>query len=376
MSEAPKTTSLPLQYDARDAKPVLSVISADSSGAGESGRRSEQLSPQMTLGDFYSAYVLPVCRRSKGNDAKTIVVDRTALRYWARFTRDPALEEIDEYDLSDFVAGRASMEIAKGPRKGEPVSANTVRKDCRHLQFILDRAGPRTRKRRNAARLIPEPPGFEPPEETTDGEPQLIPLNEIGDWLSVCRHADTPTHCRIKPDAWWRGLIIFAYNTALRIDTLMQLEWSMLDAEGWLDVPKRIFKGKRHGGKFYVNTAAREAIEPFRHHRYDRIFPWYEWPSSKSWLHEKRRDLWTLAHIHRPGNGFHGLRRSVLTWLGGKNRLVADFVAGHVRGNDILASHYIDHKQIVPELVEQVPQPIWSANGDYRQRSLPGFDMI
>ena len=130
MSEAPKRSPLRRQQDAR---PVLSVFSADTAHE----RRAAELSPAMTLGEFYAAYVLPVCRLAKGADPKTLAVDRTALRYWAKFTRNPSLENLDEYDCADFTERHAQLP----GRGGALCSPNTVRKHCTHLQYILDRAG-------------------------------------------------------------------------------------------------------------------------------------------------------------------------------------------------------------------------------------------
>lgn len=366
MSEAPKTSPL---HRPQDARPVLSVFSGDAAGHE---RRAADLSPAMTLGEFYEAYVLPICRQAKGADSKTIAVDRTALRYWGQFTRDPSLDDLDEYDCADFTERHAELP----GRAGKLCSPNTIRKHCTHLQYILDRAGPRSRRVRTAARLIAEPPGFDRPRLRTKAHPEVIPLEEIAAWLQACRFAAAPNGLpRISPAEWWRALILFVYNTGLRIDTVMRLEWSMFNQAGWLDVPAEIFKGGQHGGLFYVNSAAREAIERLRKARQDRVFPWHAWPTSSSYLHKHRRRIWQHAHICRPGNGFHGLRRALLTWLSGHNDLIARFVAGHVAGNDILRGHYVDHRKIVHDLLERVPQPIWSDHGDPTQMTLPGFSL-
>ncbi len=60
--------------------------------------------------------------------------------------------------LVDFVDGYRQCE----GKFGRPVQPNTVKKHCRALQFIIDRAGPKTRRRRNAKSLISEPPAFPP----------------------------------------------------------------------------------------------------------------------------------------------------------------------------------------------------------------------
>jgi integrase len=304
------------------------------------------LSDQMTLGDFYHAYVLPIHRRARQADPKTIALDEVALKHWERLTRNPPLAEITEYDMADFVM--AAMEL--DGRHGEKISPNTVIKNCIHLQFVLDRAGPRSRTLRNAANLISQPPGFEKPKARRRATPMLLSLEDIGKWLAACNTADD--------SEWWRSLIIFLYNTGLRIDCTMKLEWSMVGDDGWLTIPATIYKGHEHGGAFFANRFAVQALAGMKRFGSGRLFPWAGWPESASWLQEQRRRIWREAGIDQPGNGFHGLRRALLTWLSGRNDLVARLVAGHAAGGDMLRGHYVDIKKVIPELLEQVPQPI------------------
>jgi integrase len=310
-----------------------------------------QLSPSMTLGEFWRAYVLPIHRVGKQADRKTIQLDEAALNHWESLSSNPPLAEITEYHMADFVAAL----MQQPGRGGKTMNPNTVRKHLAHLQFALDRAGPRDhRKMRNAAQLIPLPPAFELPKPRQRKSPMILSLDEIARWIDACSTTVVP-----EPEApvWWRALVIFTYNTGLRIDCVMRLEWSMLRSDGWLDVPAEIYKGHEHGGEFYVNKAARAAIRPLKSLGTDRIFPWTSWPASESWLQEQRRRQWVAAKIKQPGNGFHGLRRTLLTWLSGRNDLIARMVAGHAAGGDMLHGHYASKRSIIPELLEQVPQP-------------------
>jgi len=310
------------------------------------------LSPDMSLTAFYDAYVHPIHRIAKDADPKTIALDRTALGHWREITGDPPLNEIDEYVTAEFVAGLKT----KPGRRGQSMARSTIAKHCIHAQFVLDRAGPRSRRMRNAARLIDEPPGIEKPRQSNAMRLPLT-LEQLQAWIESSSNATSPRLPGVDPVAWWRALILFGYNTALRIDCMMRLEWSMVGEDNWLTVPPEIFKGHEHGGLFFLNQAARDAIKPLRDAGHDRIFPFRNWPSSSSWLQEQRRRQWGRADIDQPGCGFHALRRSSLTWLAGKNELVARLVAGHVAGGDMLAGHYVDRKQVVSELLEQLPQP-------------------
>ncbi len=326
----------------------------------------ETLSAEMTLPAFYHAYVHPVCRVAKLADPKTIALDLAALKHWETLTANPSLQDITEFDTAGFIAAIVGCD----GRHGNKISPNTIRKHCVHLQFILDRAGPRSRTLRNAARLIEEPPGFEKPKERKAARPALLSLDEIGAWIRAAEEAESPQMDRVVPAKWWRVLVTFTYNTGLRIDTVMRLEWTMLDQAGWLTVPPEIYKGHEHGGSFYVNQPAREALATIREWRHKRLFPWANWPASSSWLQAQRRSLWRKAGINQPGNGFHGLRRSLMTFLAGKNDLVARIVAGHAAGNDVLMGHYVDRKGIVADLLEQVPQPSFRHSDTADQRTM------
>jgi len=177
--------------------------------------------------------------------------------------------------------------------------------------------------------------------------------------MRAAQDAQSPRMPNVDPGRWWKALIAVAYNSALRIDCLMRLEWSMLDWDsGWLEVPAEIYKGHEHGGTFYLNTAARKVLEPLKEWGYTRIFPWRSYPDSSSWLQEQRRRLWCKAGIDLPGCGFHTLRRTVLTWIAGQNDTIASIVAGHAAGRNILQGHYVNKEKVVPPMLERVPQPV------------------
>lgn len=324
------------------------------------------ISADMTLPEFYDAYVYPICRIAKDVDPKTIALDRAALKHWLELTDNPPLKAIDEFITADFVNRVKDLP----GRHGRPMSPNTVIKHCVHLQFVLDRAGPWSRKLGNTAKLIKEPPAFQKPKARKVARPALLSLEEIGAWMRAAEDADTPTIKDVYPARWWRVLITFLYNTGLRIDCAMRLEWPMLDDDGWLTVPAEIYKGHERGGQFYVNTATRAALETVRPWGHDRLFPWANWPVSSSWLQSQRRHLWRKAGINQPGNGFHGLRRTLLTWIAGQNDLVARVVAGHSAGSDVLQGHYIDKFKVVPQMLEQVPQPTFRHDHDADQQTL------
>lgn len=334
---------------AKKTRPAIRLWNADQHEPHDQPRG---LSSTMTLLEFYEAYIRPVCREAAGRADKTLDLDRTALKLWREITGDPPLEEIDQWTCSEFVA-----QLCKRPGKcgAKRISPNTVRKHCTHLQLFLDRAGPRSRINRLGQDLLEAPPYLERPKKRYKPATDSLSVDEIARWLDACPRARLPRKMRgFHAETYWRALVLFTYNTGLRIDTVMCLTRRMLDGD-WLIVPPEIYKGGSHGGQFFVNRHARAAIESVRQTVCPTIFPWPGWPKSDSWLQEHRRRLWEIAGIRRPGVGFHGLRKALITWVAAQNAMLAKMVAGHSTG-DVTQECYV-HPHVVEEIMQRVPQP-------------------
>lgn len=320
--------------------------------------RPPLLSSAMTLTEFASAFFFPVCRESQQASQRTLDLDRMALRMWALYTGDPPMVQIDQAACAQFV-----KQLVKRPgQKGrETISPNTVRKLCCHLQTILDRAGPRTRRNRLGQGLFAEePPYLERPKKRVKEATDNFTLNEIGAWLEQCALAQaTDSLMGLDPARWWTALVVFIYNTALRIDTAMRLTWAMLDHNepDWLDVPASIYKGGQHGLKLFVNRPARAAIEAIGSRgRFDQVFPWRNWPASQGWLQKLRRRMLAAAGLpaHRRF-GFHGLRKALSNWVAPQNWALNKIILGH-RPNDVTIESYVN-PQVMRDILGRVPQP-------------------
>ena len=312
------------------------------------------VSPHMRLGDFYRTYFIPRYLIPKDRDKKTIRIYDQAVRQWAEFTGDPLLYEITDEHCEKFVA---CLKRQPG-RKKKYLATESVRKICRTLQTVLHYTGQRTPLRRKAARILAEVPYIERPDPVCDPPDEDFTLTEIGKWLGACVGFRKTRNClNITSEEFYSRLIRFTYNTALRIDTIMSLEWSMVGRkkENWLLIPHDIYKRHQKGGEFYLNQWARESLAGLPRIG-KRIWPWRGWPNSQSWMQEKRRDQ--LAQTDIPEHrrfGFHGLRGALITWLAERNPMVARIVAGHST-NDVTQKYYVNPKIIV-DLLEQVPQP-------------------
>ena len=335
------------------AHSAIHLWNPESAERASPGRLSPgRLSPAMTLSEFHAAYILPVCRTAAGRAEGTLRIDRTALGLWAAITGDPPLERIDQFTCSRFVA---ELRKRPGHSGAERISPNTVRKHCVHLQMMLDRAGPRSRANRLGQSLLDDVPYLERPKKRYKPAVDSLSLAEMARWLDVCSQAGLPRKLRgFDAETYWRALILFTYNTGLRIDTVMCLTRPMLDRD-WLTVPPEIYKGGSHGGQFFVNRFALAALATVRQTRYEQFFPWPRWPASASWLQAYRRRQWAAAGIDRPGVGFHGLRKALTSWIAPQNPMLAKMVCGHSSG-DVTQDCYV-HPRVVEQIMQRVPQP-------------------
>jgi len=316
-----------------------------------------------TLRQFVDGFVVPHYLAPRNRQPGTVCFYYQDVDLWEEFfPQNPTLAEIDgNQDICREFVARLSRRPGLRAKRIKP---NTIRKLCTHLQKIFDLAGPRNlygRRNRSAAALIADVPYLERPELVRSSPDRDFTLEEIGLWLGACRYArQTRNVRRCRPEAFCRNLILFVYNTALRIDTVMSAELDMIGRkrENWITIPPTIYKGRKWGGDFYLNRHARAALDAVRVPGEKRLFHWDNWPSSQTWLqkyHERILQRSGIAEERYFGNHFHGLRSALLTWLNEQNPMVAKIVGGH-RTGDVQQNHYVNPR-IVIDLLEQVPQP-------------------
>jgi len=312
----------------------------------------KRLRKKMTATQFYHQYVKPTCRVAMDLSPKTIDLDEIALKYWRRFTGDPPLKKITRKTVLKFAMGLKTL-----PGRDGNMAPSTQQTRIVHMQTILHLAGPQTPDHDMAVGLFKRPLPRIPRPKVVQGDPKMLPMRQIEAWLRACDYAGSPRLPNIHPPTWWRALILYTYNTGMRIDTIMKSEWAWLDDEGWLSVPAWAYKGGRMFRRFYVNSFAREAIEVLRDSGYDRIVPWPNYPESDRWLQDRRAWLWKKAGItDQKGNGFHGLRRTLLNEVAKEDIEVARVVAGHTRG-DVLMEHYVNRDELISQALDGVRQP-------------------
>lgn len=317
-----------------------------------------------TLPEFYEGYLLPevLSQRSPRRSPRTIELDRLALKFWEEIVGHLPLDQIAAETWRAFRLG-----LAERLYRGRRLSSQTIKTRCTHIAFILRFAGPPDREGGPEADLIRLPYTPIPPAEIQEPKPPFS-LEEIGR-LFAAAEADPPacSHIEgIEPRIYWPALLAFSYNSVLRIDCLMRAEHECLGKNGehWLFAPARTVKRGRKNLDFYLNPAARAALDRLGR-REGRLFPWRGWPEgsgpgSRPWFFEQIRRIEKAAGLPRERwFGTYGLRRAALTWIAGPegNVLVARIVAGHTAG-DVLLAHYTWRFANVPPVLDRLPQPI------------------
>ena len=322
-----------------------------------------------TLTQFYKAYG---SQFRHGADPKTVEQDEQALRHWKAITHDPPLDEITRDTGHAFLTGLEARKTSKG----KPIAKNTIRKTVVHIQFILDYAGPPARRERECMNMLEHSP-YLPRPKATHKEPTVYLLTEIGQLIEAGALAYQAKNLHGIPAAiWWRSLITFLYNTALRIDTAMEITWEMLgrNTANWLSVPADLMKGGEFEESFYCNRWALASLDAIRRPAApsQRIFDWTGWPDTRGWFYTclRRYTVKSGLPTHRQALKLHGLRRSVLTWIttqsvpGVPAGVIASLVAGHHGGN-VTRDAYLSRFTLIPPVLDRVPQP-----GSLRQQSL------
>jgi integrase len=338
---------------------ALRVVSTES----DLGSSSPRLSPSMTLSAFWRLYVQPTWLAGRKASWKTVSLYQDAINYWARFTTDPPLCEIDDFVLQRF---REGLEALPG-RKGPSLSAASIRKHYRSVQTCLCLTGPRLPSAgaagsawRKAQRLLKEIPLLEPPPADEIDDDSNFTVDEIGGLLDACAKMYTPHRVPgVMAPEWWRSLIMVAYNTGERIGALLDVTFDDLDGTT-LTFPRSIRKGRRKSNVVDLNVYAARAIERIRTDR-EKIF---EWPYSERHFFKSWERLRARAGISAARQfGTHALRKATATELADIDERAAQYALGHSSINTT-RGHYIKQKrELVKDSLARLPQPSPTGQG-------------
>lgn len=284
-----------------------------------------------------------------------------SLKLWRSYTGDPPIREVMRSTCATFV--RALKD--RPGRDAIKVSDATVRKHCIAIQTLLDLVGPRSRHQPAALGLIPDPPLLAKPAVIVSDVEDVFTLTEIGRLLESAAAGRIDS---VVSTEWWEALLICAYNTALRRETLLKLrwEWRYEDELGaWFRCPAGAVK-KGRAFDVFLNSAVIEALGWIGPHKEGIVFPWR---NHETWLHRKQQRICKAAGL--PENrcfGFHALRKACANEVERINPLAVPYVLGHSQRN-VTRDHYLQRRRIVSATLRELPQPVW-ARREKRQRYL------
>ncbi len=302
-------------------------------------------SGEETLSTFFESCFLPMVDGGKG----TLYNYRLAVNRWKCFSGDPPLKEITSPMLAKFKWFLSKLHGIKNYRRASP---ETVKIKLRHIQTILDKAGPPGPRNRDAVGIIGRVPYVKPP-KVPILIPQIVTDSQLNDCYFAAVGMEKPRFYGIKPAAWWRLLLVMAYCTGLRRGTLFSLRMTDIDWEDRrLVIPaKRMKAGRDH--IIHLNSSA---MEHLRKNRTDReyILPW---PHHDRWFDNRFHKLQDLAGIPRADHfGLHNIRKTTATRLWEIAPQAAQLALGHA-GSDVTIRHYVQSAGIVAKALDALPQP-------------------
>ncbi len=305
-----------------------------------------ELSAASRLSDFYRTYYRPVIETGRANHADTREQNQTAINLWVKITGDPPLSAIDQFTCAAFVDGLLRQPKIK--------SRTTVNKHCAAVQKVLNLAGPPSGKLWRAQGLIAQVPFIERPgkEHVRCDEPFRPDELEL---LVLNTHLMTrPNHLRVSVEIFWKALFVLLYNTGMRIQETILLEWTDIEGDE-IRIRSAIRKGGRRQHRVQLTPTAMTALEWMRDCDRVRIFPWPAcWGSKSNLMTEFREYRRQLLPPHRAAIAFHGFRRLHNVELSRINAKACEKSLGHAAA--VNAEHYLS-REIVRESVAQLRQP-------------------
>lgn len=249
-----------------DGACALKIIWSDGEVV-EDGDRSRP-NAQWTLSKFYDWG-----RREGlfGEDPRTDQVHRVAAARFDRLVESPALGDIDRAKLQRWVD-----RLKKEPGRDGSFAPASIDKEWRTVRHILREA--KEYQCCDAPRRPKLPPLDEP-------EPREVALDEMRRLYQAADQLDWPRlPGTVKTVDWWRGMLVYVWNTGVRPQHWMGLEWQHVDLDrGEVQASRDIDKVKRrrwfalhptvveHLRRLQPDVAAIEACAALHPERADEI---------------------------------------------------------------------------------------------------------
>ena len=301
------------------------------------------VSSASTLRDFYSGYFLPICLSE--SQPRTREAYEGTLDKWDALTDNPPLDRIGPDTLATF---RDRIKQQRGKRSAT-ISPNTVRKHLRHLQSILDKAGPPARHNRDAAGLLDRPPWIRPPREIIRQPGRAADTPIVALYQSTA--AATFPLGDIPPAAWWRAALSTILSTSLRIGQILEMPNDAVDWQtGRLHLPAEISRKSCADQELPLHPLAFRDLFAIRGDR-QLLFPF---PHSRTTLYAELRRIHAAAGT--PPNqqfAFHQMRHTTLTAVDQVAPEAAQMMAGH-KSYGTTVRHYLALDKLI-DAVERMP---------------------
>lgn len=290
-----------------------------------------------------------------------------SVRLFREALSNPTLVSLDGNDDAPRIFRRW---LAQRPgRGGGRLSPNTQRKHMTAVEAVLATAEAISKRNPFGCGLISRAPHFEKPPTVVNPDIEPLSLDEISAWLAACERATTPRWCaheRHLPRLWNQSLIVFCYNSGLRIGEAIKVRRSWITeryGSKWLAMPAEACKHKRQGRLVSLNSAAFAAISAAPEYCEDVVF---HWPHGMGYLDEKLGELTDAAGIRRGRHTrklCHALRRACSTQLSSVASHYG-FVRMHLGHRDVTLDHYLERGPALAESVARLPQPVWRPDRD------------
>lgn len=326
----------------------------------EGSVQTSGLSAQMSLRDFFRIWFLPiVLRGEKRNAEATIKLFEDSLEWWERITGDPPLRLIDDYTLASFHEGLQKATFRRGKLgRDKPLSAYTILRHLKHVQQLLERAGPQLDPRKKSKELVGILPRYRLSKPAAKPKPHFS-IDEAKKVVAASLQLTVAMVPGYSTPLYFRGLFGLAFVSGYRVGTLMDLEWPWFveRADGWwIEAPaEAVPKTGKWKDVALPGWLADALLAMPRLSR--RIFPW---GCHEDHLDKVHYRLQKLAHIrpNAPLLGWNAWRRTHATQMASLGAGFALSISQRALDHGdarTTSGHYVDVENL---LRRQLP-PLW-----------------
>ena len=309
---------------------------------------------EVTLQSFFETYYRPL--RLKDASPRGVADYRSTLRYWTLLVGDPPLKQITMQLLMRF---RDCLRETGGRGGRGSSSNNTIRKHMNNVQVLLDKCGPRNSGNRDGAGLLESPPWVKPPRKEYPAV-RTVTMEQIGRVYLAADAMHLPEIDGVSPAAWWRALLVLAWNSGLRKRNLLDMRFDSIDwAQHRVEIPPARHKTGR-GQSLHLNPPAMEHLRRICTDR-ELVFPWTGnrqlGPGDDSFFHRNFRRLQLAAGLEgKELFGLQRLRQTISTKLWEHSPQAASLQLGHTNLTTTRL-HYVQADHILTRAMDQLPQP-------------------